>query len=66
MMLNVDRIEQRQAMRMAAAFAIGTGGEADASYFEALCDTEEEAREMAYEHRMRRKMAAALSKFGGK
>lgn len=63
MYLNLDRIEQRAAMRAASALGMALGGEVDASYFEAICDTEAEAVEAAYEHNMARRMAEARSKF---
>jgi hypothetical protein len=63
MFLNIDRIEQRASMRTAADLMAALGGEIDAAWFEAVCDTEEEAQEAAYEHHMARRMAEARAKF---
>jgi hypothetical protein len=63
MFLNLDRIERRAAMRLASALGVAMGGEVDSSFFEALCDTEEEAKELHYEHAVNRRMAEARAKF---
>jgi hypothetical protein len=62
--LNIDRLGMRRTMEVAAGIAVAFADRVDPAYFEAICDTDAEGQEMAYETNAARQMARIRAKYG--